>query len=151
MKWATPAWSGVSRREPASTYAAMLTDRALASGALMTRGPSGNAVRSNIAGMVQEGRDRSGPWRARRASDAPGSAGRRGRGPGSDGAPVRHRQAPIAATGQVPHFTIVWIHSLAKYTTKAMLTAYISGFTAAALPQTTWITSHETRPGRCRP
>ena len=28
MKWATPASAGVSRREPASTYAAMDTERA---------------------------------------------------------------------------------------------------------------------------
>ncbi len=41
MKWATPASSGVSRREPARTYAAMETERAPGSRALMTRGPVG--------------------------------------------------------------------------------------------------------------
>src|SRR5829696_2525600 len=49
MKWATPASSADSRREPARTYAAMETERAPGSRALMTRGPSGSAVRSNIA------------------------------------------------------------------------------------------------------
>src|SRR5687767_9570795 len=49
MKCATPASAGVSRREPARTYAAMETERAPGSRALMTRGPDGSAVRSNIA------------------------------------------------------------------------------------------------------
>src|SRR5439155_832683 len=49
MKWATPASAGVSRREPARTYAAMETERAPGSLALITRGPAGSAVRSNIA------------------------------------------------------------------------------------------------------
>src|SRR5258705_11893454 len=49
MKCATPASAGVSRREPARTYAAMETERAPESRALMTRGPEGSAVRSNIA------------------------------------------------------------------------------------------------------
>src|SRR5688572_21594590 len=61
MKWATPAWSGPSRREPARTYAAMETERAPARRALITRGPEGSAVRSNIARMVQEGARRFGP------------------------------------------------------------------------------------------
>src|SRR5215210_1111208 len=50
MKCATPACSGVSRREPARTYAAMETERAPGSLALITRGPAGSAVRSNIGG-----------------------------------------------------------------------------------------------------
>ena len=52
-KWAIPACSGASRREPAGTYAAIDTDRAAGSRAEITRGPpSATAVRSNIAGMV---------------------------------------------------------------------------------------------------
>ena len=47
-KWAMPACSGASRREPAGTYAATETDRAVGSRAEMTRGPSATAVRSNI-------------------------------------------------------------------------------------------------------
>ena len=50
MKWATPICPAVSSREPASTYAAMETERADGSRALITRGPAGSAVRSNIAG-----------------------------------------------------------------------------------------------------
>src|SRR5690349_14295830 len=49
MKWATPASAGDSRREPARTYAAMETERAPGTRELITRGPSGSAVRSNIA------------------------------------------------------------------------------------------------------
>src|SRR5579859_6650018 len=60
MKWATPASSVDSRREPARTYAAMETDRAPARRAVMTRGPRGSAVRSNIAGMVLDWRDQPG-------------------------------------------------------------------------------------------
>ena len=60
MKWATPASAGDSRREPARTYAAMETERAPGSRALMTRGPAGSAVRSNIA-ADGTGRGRSGP------------------------------------------------------------------------------------------
>ncbi len=52
MKWATPTWPAVSSREPARTYAAIETDRAAGSRALITRGPSGSAVRSNIRAMV---------------------------------------------------------------------------------------------------
>ena len=54
MKWATPAWASVSRRDPARTYAAMETERAPGIRALMTRGPEASTVRSNIVGMVQE-------------------------------------------------------------------------------------------------
>ena len=54
MKCATPASAGVSRREPARTYAAMETERAPESRALMTRGPEGSAVRSNIRPMLPE-------------------------------------------------------------------------------------------------
>ena len=54
MKWATPAWASVSRRDPARTYAAMETERAPGIWALMTRGPEASTVRSNIVGMVQE-------------------------------------------------------------------------------------------------
>ena len=50
MKWATPTWPGASRRDPARTYAAIETERAAGSRALITRGPAGSAVRSNIAG-----------------------------------------------------------------------------------------------------
>src|SRR5688572_25802354 len=49
MKWATPASPAVSRREPARTYAAMETERAPGNRELITRGPEGSAVRSNIA------------------------------------------------------------------------------------------------------
>src|SRR5262245_16338644 len=49
MKWATPTWSAVSRREPARTYAATETERAPGIRALITRGPAGSAVRSNMA------------------------------------------------------------------------------------------------------
>src|SRR5688500_1054682 len=55
MKWATPASAADSRREPARTYAAMETERAPGTRELITRGPAGSAVRSNIAAMVQEG------------------------------------------------------------------------------------------------
>ena len=55
MKWATPACPAASRREPARTYAAIETERAPGSRALITRGPAGSAVRSNIARMVQDG------------------------------------------------------------------------------------------------
>src|SRR6185369_3671900 len=48
-KWATPTWPGASEREPARTYAAIDTDRAPGRRALITRGPAGSAVRSNIA------------------------------------------------------------------------------------------------------
>ena len=44
---------GVSRREPARTYAAIETERAPGSRARITRGPSGSAVRSNIGPMVR--------------------------------------------------------------------------------------------------
>src|SRR4051812_2293190 len=54
MKWATPTWPGPSRREPARTYAAMETERAAGSRALITRGPAGRAVRSNIRPMVAD-------------------------------------------------------------------------------------------------
>jgi hypothetical protein len=54
MKWATPTWPAVSSREPASTYAATDTDRAAGSRALITRGPAGSAVRSNIRSMVAD-------------------------------------------------------------------------------------------------
>src|SRR5687768_17440509 len=49
MKWATPVSSADSRREPARTYAAMETERAPGTRELITRGPEGSAVRSNIA------------------------------------------------------------------------------------------------------
>ena len=60
MKWATPASAALSRREPARTYAAMETERAPGTRALMTRGPSASAVRSNIAadGTGRSPRDR---------------------------------------------------------------------------------------------
>src|SRR6478672_10301097 len=54
MKWATPTWPAVSSREPASTYAATDTDRAAGSRALITRGPAGTTVRSNIRAMVAD-------------------------------------------------------------------------------------------------
>jgi hypothetical protein len=54
MKWATPTWPGVSMRDPASTYAAMETERAAGSRALITRGPAGSTVRSNIQAMVAD-------------------------------------------------------------------------------------------------
>ena len=66
MKWATPAWSAVSRRDPASTYAAIDTERLPGSRAEITRGPSGRAVRSNIGRMVAHGRPAAG--RARRTT-----------------------------------------------------------------------------------
>ena len=50
MKCATPASAAVSRRDPASTYAATETERAPGRRAVMTRGPSGSSVRWNIAG-----------------------------------------------------------------------------------------------------
>ena len=49
MKCATPASPGVSRREPASTYAAIETERDPGRRAEMTRGPSGSSVRWNMA------------------------------------------------------------------------------------------------------
>ena len=49
MKCATPASAGVSSRDPASTYAAMDTERDPGRRAEMTRGPSGSSVRWNIA------------------------------------------------------------------------------------------------------
>jgi len=54
MKCATPTWPAASSRDPARTYAAMETERAVGSRALITRGPAGSAVRSNIRSMVQE-------------------------------------------------------------------------------------------------
>ena len=48
MKWAQPAWSALSWREPARTCASIETERDPGSRAEMTRGPSGSAVRSNI-------------------------------------------------------------------------------------------------------
>ena len=55
MKWATPASSGVSRREPARTYAAMETERAPGSLALITRGPPAARFVRTSRPMVQEG------------------------------------------------------------------------------------------------
>ena len=49
MKWATPASAGCSSREPASTYAAIDTDREPGRRAEMTRGPSSSTVLWNIA------------------------------------------------------------------------------------------------------
>ena len=54
MKWATPTWPAVSRRDPARTYAAIETERAVGSRALITRGPAGTTVRSNIRPMVAD-------------------------------------------------------------------------------------------------
>src|SRR5688572_31848192 len=69
MKWATPVSSADSRREPARTYAAMETERAPGTRELITRGPEGSAVRSNIAadgtGTSSNGRARP-PARGRR-------------------------------------------------------------------------------------
>src|SRR3954470_13263102 len=71
MKWATPASAGVSSREPASTYAAIDTDRDPGSRAEMTRGPAGSSVRWNIGSMVarnvgpaggREGAGAAGGW-----------------------------------------------------------------------------------------
>src|SRR6185295_2810780 len=53
-KWAMPAWSRDSRRDPARTKTAADTDRAPARRVEITRGPSASAVRWNIAGMVPE-------------------------------------------------------------------------------------------------
>src|SRR5215210_5934721 len=53
MKWATPASSGFSSLEPASTYAATDTERDPGTRALITRGPSASAVRWNTLAMVQ--------------------------------------------------------------------------------------------------
>jgi len=50
----------------------METERAPGRRALMTRGPAGSAVRSNIAGMVQEGR----PAPAEEGRAAPAKEGR---------------------------------------------------------------------------
>src|SRR5918992_1285833 len=83
MKWATPASAADSRREPARTYAAMETERAPGTRELITRGPEGSAVRSNIAA------DGTGTASAGR----PGGAEPRGRRPtliGRDDAPVRN-------------------------------------------------------------
>ena len=65
--------AGVSRREPASTYAAIETERAAGSRALITRGPAGSAVRSNIRPMVQEAGPATQPQR--RGLGRPGRAG----------------------------------------------------------------------------
>src|SRR3954466_14893243 len=84
MKWATPASAGLSRRDPASTYAAIETDREPGRRAEMTRGPSGSSVRWNIAWMVarntSDRRPAPGGGTARRAG-----SGRRGGGPGGGG------------------------------------------------------------------
>src|SRR6185369_4657258 len=81
-KWATPTWPGASRRDPARTYAATDADRAPARRALMTRGPSGSVVRSNIGSMVQAGVGRPLPGgrtagRAGARIDRPAPDGRR--------------------------------------------------------------------------
>ena len=60
MKCATPTWPALSSRDPASTYAAIETERAAGSRALMTRGPEGSAVRSNIVRMVPDCRSTPG-------------------------------------------------------------------------------------------
>src|SRR5438552_4197881 len=60
MKWATPTWPSASSREPARTYAAIETERAAGSRALITRGPASSTVRSNIRPMVQESNGRPG-------------------------------------------------------------------------------------------
>ena len=73
MKWATPASAADSRREPARTYAAMETERAPESRELMTRGPEGSTVRSNIA-ADGTGRGRCGQparWCSRRVGAPP--------------------------------------------------------------------------------
>jgi len=54
MKWAQPAWSAPSRRDPARTWASIVTDRDPGSRAEMTRGPSGSAVRSNSGRTVAD-------------------------------------------------------------------------------------------------
>src|ERR1035437_1036360 len=61
MKWAAPASSAASRREPARTYAAMETERAPGIRAEMTRGPPGSTVRSNIAPILPDAG--AGAWR----------------------------------------------------------------------------------------
>ena len=55
-----PTCPGVSRRDPALTYAAIETDLAAGSRAVITRGPSGSTVRSNIEERVPEGTSRLG-------------------------------------------------------------------------------------------
>src|SRR5256885_1925812 len=52
MKWATPASAGVSRREPARTYAAMETERAPVTLALITRGPRASASACSASGTA---------------------------------------------------------------------------------------------------
>ena len=69
MKWATPASSGVSRREPARTYAAMETERAPGQPGADHARPLGSAVRSNIAadGSTDRAGPAAGPGRGRTA------------------------------------------------------------------------------------
>src|SRR3990172_1478021 len=70
MKWATPHRSGVSRREPASTYTATDSERLDGRRAEMTRGPLASVVRWNI------GRNATRRTRRRRALHAgPGWTG----------------------------------------------------------------------------
>jgi len=107
MKWATPASSATSSRDPASTYAAIETDREPGRRAEMTRGPSASSVRSNIAADgSREMADRR-PWTA----------------------------GPDAA--RTDQWISVWIQTFAKYTRNPIETTHISGWISANLPRTT--------------
>src|SRR5688572_3374559 len=117
MKWATPASLADSRREPARTYAAMETERAPGNRELITRGPEGSAVRSNIAadGTGMGPRRRSGlvgvsepPWRHFGATSVPTEGGTAGARRTAHGAalapPAFQRTAERPAHGGNPSF-----------------------------------------------
>lgn len=117
MKWATPVSAGVSSRDPARTYAAMETERAPGIREVMTRGPSGSAVRSNIAG---DGTGELPP------ADLAGQTDRR--------------------IGQTEALMIGSSQSFRKNTTNAIAAPHISGWISPILPRTSLMNTQAMTP-----